>query len=356
MTTDYIVVGLGLAGLAFCEQLRTHNRSFVVFDGTLQQSSQVAGGVYNPVVLKRFTAAWRSGEQLQEALPFYRTLEEYLSRKLVYPMPVYRRFTSAEEQNMWFEAADRPELSPFLSDELDYRPISCVDAPYGFGVVNHTGRIAVGSMIEAYRDTLGSERLRRENLDYHALSFTDEGVVYKEFRARHIVFAEGYAMTDNPLFNYLPLKGAKGEVLTIKAPDLDLENILKSSVFLIPLGSDHYLVGATYNWTDKTNAVTEEGRKELLEKLDKIIHCDYEITDQQAGIRPTVADRRPLVGRHPLQGNAYILNGLGTRGTLTGPFAARQLYRFIENDIPLDQAVDIDRFRKRYLRHSGAAR
>ncbi|MGB0261074.1 MAG: NAD(P)-binding protein [Flavobacteriaceae bacterium] len=32
MRVDYIVVGLGLAGLAFCEQLRKNNKSFVVFD------------------------------------------------------------------------------------------------------------------------------------------------------------------------------------------------------------------------------------------------------------------------------------------------------------------------------------
>ncbi|WP_461533804.1 NAD(P)/FAD-dependent oxidoreductase [Sinomicrobium sp.] len=353
MTTDYIVVGLGLAGLAFCEQLRTHDKSFVVFDGSLQQSSQVAGGVYNPVVLKRFTAAWKSEEQLREAMPFYLGLEKYLSEQLVYPIPVYRRFTSVEEQNMWFEAADKPELSPFLSDELDHHPISGIDAPYGFGVVKHSGRIAVKKMIEAYRATLNEEQLRKEDFEYQALSFTDQEVTYKGIRAKHIVFAEGYGMVDNPLFNYLPLKGAKGELLTIKAPALDLKNILKSSVFLIPIGSGHYVVGATYDWTDKTNAVTEAGRKELVEKLDKIIHCDYEIVHQRAGIRPTVADRRPLVGRHPLQHNAYILNGLGTRGTLTAPFTAQQLYAFIEDRIALDAAIDIDRFRKRYARYSG---
>jgi len=49
MKVDYIVVGCGLAGIAFCEQLLANNKSFVVFDDDSQKSSTVAGGLYNPV-------------------------------------------------------------------------------------------------------------------------------------------------------------------------------------------------------------------------------------------------------------------------------------------------------------------
>ena len=60
---DYIIVGCGFAGVAFCEQLIAANKSFLVFDNKSQQSSVVAGGLYNPVVLKRFTSVWKSKEQ-----------------------------------------------------------------------------------------------------------------------------------------------------------------------------------------------------------------------------------------------------------------------------------------------------
>jgi len=52
---DYIIVGLGLAGLAFAEELIQANKSFIVFEDDSQTSSLVAGGVYNPVILKRFS-------------------------------------------------------------------------------------------------------------------------------------------------------------------------------------------------------------------------------------------------------------------------------------------------------------
>ena len=59
---DYIVVGCGLASIAFCELLRNNKKSFIVFDDNSQQSSIVAAGLYNPVILKRFSVDSINGE------------------------------------------------------------------------------------------------------------------------------------------------------------------------------------------------------------------------------------------------------------------------------------------------------
>ncbi|MGB3149530.1 MAG: FAD-dependent oxidoreductase, partial [Maribacter sp.] len=72
---DYLVVGLGLAGTSFCETLFKNNKTFVVFNDTSQKSSLVAGGLYNPVILKRFTLSWNAAEQLPVAANFYTELE-----------------------------------------------------------------------------------------------------------------------------------------------------------------------------------------------------------------------------------------------------------------------------------------
>ena len=42
---DYIVVGLGLAGISFCEVLEQHGKSFIVYNDSSQQASKVAGGI-----------------------------------------------------------------------------------------------------------------------------------------------------------------------------------------------------------------------------------------------------------------------------------------------------------------------
>ena len=66
---DYLIVGLGLAGISFCEVLERNQKSFKVISDDSQTSSVVAGGLYNPVTLKRFTLAWKAKEQLDLAMP-----------------------------------------------------------------------------------------------------------------------------------------------------------------------------------------------------------------------------------------------------------------------------------------------
>ncbi len=143
------------------------------------------------------------------------------------------------------------------------------------------------------------------------------------------------------------MNGTKGELLIFKAPNLDLDVVIKSSVFILPIGNDLYKVGATYDWKDKTNVPTEEGKQELVEKLKEIISCDFEIVEHFGGVRPTVKDRRPLVGTHPDYSHLHILNGLGTRGVMLGPYLANQLFQYIENKIPLEKEIDIIRCYKK---------
>lgn len=345
MQVDYIVVGIGLAGIGFCEQLKANNKTFVVFDDASQQSSVVAGGLYNPVVLKRFTPVWKSKTQLQMALPMYANLEQALNVKLDYKIPVYRKFTSLEEQNNWFTASDKPKLTEYLSAKIVKNKNNYINAPFGFGEVLQTGRIDIKTLIDAYKkQLLKNNSFFEDAFNYDAIEILEDGMAYKTIKAKHIVFAEGFGINKNPFFNTLPLVPTKGELLVIEAPSLKIDFVLKAGVFLIPLENDLYIVGATYEWDDTTNKTTNKAKDELLTKLKKLITCPFKVINQVAGIRPTVKDRRPLVGRHSEHKNMYVLNGLGTRGVMIGPYVANQLYNFIENDEPLEHEVDIKRF------------
>lgn len=349
---DYLVVGLGLAGVSFCEQLEQSGKSYRVVSDTSQTSSVVAGGLYNPVILKRFTLAWNAKEQLDLAIPFYTSLEKKLNVKLNYKLPVLRRFASIEEQNLWFEASDKIGLKDFLSTEIQKNNNHSIDAPFGFGKVLHTGRIDTAILISAYESYLISkDAFIPETFDYKALRIETNHVTYKSVEAKQIVFAEGFGMSQNPYFSYLPLTSTKGEYLIIKAPHLKESKALKSAVFLIPWEKDLYRVGATYKWKDTTNLPTEASKTELLQKLDTFLKCDYEVVGQLAGIRPTVTDRRPLVGQHPKHRNLYVLNGFGSRGVMIAPFASQQLYNLIENEIVIHPEMTISRFTKKHFKN-----
>lgn len=345
MQTNYIIVGLGLAGLAFTKELEKNNKTYLVFEDNSQNSSMVAGGVYNPVVLKRFTPVWNATEQLQIALPFYADLEIQFNKKYDYPLDIYRIFKSVEEQNNWFAACDNPVLSNYMDTKLIKEKHEGVLANFGYGKLLNTGRINTKSLIEDYRNYLSHKKLiRNERFLYPELKITENGVKYKDIKASKIVFCEGFGLKNNPFFNELPMQEAKGELITINAPNLNIDFMIKSAVFVLPLGKNLFKVGATFNWKDKTQLPTEEGKNELTANLETFMTFPYKIAEHVAGIRPTVKDRRPLAGKHPKYPNLAVLNGLGTRGVMIAPTLAKALYDCLENEIALDKEISIDRF------------
>ena len=342
---DYIIVGSGLAGIAFAETLLQNNKTFVVFDNHSQNSSKIAGGLYNPVILKRFSQVWNANEQLALAEVFYQRIEAKLNTQVDFKIPIYRKFFSVEEQNNWFAASDKPALAPFLSTAIVHKQYKGIDSPFGYGEVLHTGYVDTEVLLYHYHTYLkGLELLVEEAFVHNDLIFFEDHLAYHSWKAKQIVFAEGFGMHANPFFKHLPLDGTKGELFIIKAPELDLDVIVNTSVFILPLGNDLFKVGATYNWEDKTPTPTPEGKQELIDRIKEILTCDFEIIDHFAGVRPTVKDRRPLLGSHHLHKNVHILNGLGTRGVMLAPAMAIDLYNYIENGKALDKSADVKRY------------
>ena len=345
MQVDYIVVGLGLAGLAFVEELIGAKKTFMVFEDDSQTSSLVAGGVYNPVILKRFTPVWNAQEQLKVARPFYKSIEEKLNIIIDEKFVIKKAFKSIEDQNNWFEACDNPKLIDYLNPKLDAQTYRGVIADFSFGNVNKAGRIDTKKLVESYRNYLeNSQLIRFENFEHQQLNLDKKLIKYKDIKASRIVFCEGFGIKENPYFKDLPLNEAKGELSTIHAPELNIDFLLKSTLFVLPLGDNLYKVGATFNWTDKTSDPSKEGKAELVEKLKKVINVPYTIVSQSAGIRPTVAGRRPLVGLHSKHPQLAVLNGLGTRGVMIAPTVAKNLFNHLEKGEALDSEIDIKRF------------
>ena len=344
MKFDYLIVGSGLSGVMLCEALRKRGKSFKVISNKSQQASIVASGLYNPVVLKRFNKAWDAEKHLPVAMSAYKELELFLEIKIDYKLPIYRLFSSIEEQNNWIIASDKISLKPYLISDIKSNINQNINAPYGYGEVKSTGRIDTKLLLESYSNVLNNEKLiSYESFQYDKLKISKK-IVYKGIESNKIIFSEGFGVRQNPFFNYLPIDGTKGELIIINAPKLNSEVIIKSSVFIIPIGNNNYLVGSTYAWDDFNNDPTINAKNKLLNKLDKLVLCPYKVVYQRAGIRPTVVDRRPLVGKHKFHENLYILNGLGSRGVLIAPTLANALINFIEDKLPLQKEINISRF------------
>ncbi|UZO81413.1 FAD-binding oxidoreductase [Aquimarina sp. ERC-38] len=345
MKVDYIIVGFGLVGMAFCEQLEQHDKSYLVFDNFSQQASKVAGGLYNPVVLKRFTPVWNAQVQLPIALRYYSRLERLLKKSLQVDLSILRRFHSIEEQNLWFESRDHVLLKDYLAPTLVANANKEISAPYQLGRVEKTGKIKIAEALGLFEDYLREINVfHKESFDHAEIDPDNSAVFYKGVETKHIVFSEGFGMKNNPYFAKLPMVGNKGEYLIIRSMSLNLREALKFSLFIIPLGDDLYKVGATYNNQEKNNTPTVNAKEIILQKLEKVIKTDFTVVEQMAGVRPTVKDRRPLVGTHHQYANIHLLNGMGSRGILAAPWAAEVLFQHIENQKALPAEIDINRF------------
>jgi hypothetical protein len=342
MQHDVLIVGFGLAGWALTEVLKQQGKSFVVFDSEKKSSSSLATGIYNPVVLKRFTPVSHAQELMNFSIPFYANVANGIFQ---HPMSIYRVFAKAAEQNNWMEALDKPALSPYMSSKLHNHNNHNIVAPHGFGEVLHTGRLDINGLLRyASKKLANSSSFFQEKFDYDALKISSDGVAYKQWTAKHIVFAEGVGVKHNPWFATLPIVSNKGEWLEISCQGLQLSQMIKGSVFIVPLGNDRYRVGATYARTFESSTPTVANRTWLIDQFQKYTKLPFEVLFHGTGIRPTVPDRCPIVGTHPIFRSLSCINGLGSRGVLWAPFLADQLVKHLYSDFSIPVNLNASRF------------
>ena len=71
---------------------------------------------------------------------------------------------------------------------------------------------------------------------------------------------------------------------------------------------------------------------------------NFEVEKIEFGFRPTVKDRRPIVGNHAEYPHLHVFNGMGARGILNGNYFAKELFEHIEYGKPIHPEVDLKRF------------
>jgi glycine/D-amino acid oxidase-like deaminating enzyme len=344
---DYLIIGQGVAGSCFALKLLREKKSFLIIDQNKNKASSIAVGIYNPVVLKRFSLIWNAEEQLKLMHHYFSGFEELLDTKLIEEIPTYRIFKNEDEIKTWQKKADFPELRPFLNKEIFHSSFPEIKTKFGFAEVKQTGRIDLGKCVNKFQNYLiKNDLLQNEKFDYSQIQFSENHIQYKNIRAKRIVFCEGFGVRENPFFNYLPVIGVKGEVLKIKTETEIPKAVWKAYNFLLPLEENICLAASTYDRDNLTYKPTEKGKLEIQKYLEEIYAGNYEILEQTAGIRPTIIDRRPVLGNHHLHQNLWILNGMGTRGTLLAPQMTEFLFDKIEFDKDLPKETNAKRFEK----------
>ncbi len=343
---DFIIVGQGLAGTVLAHLLLEQNKTIHIFDNSHKgASSTKAAGIINPVTGRRFVKSWMVEQLLPLAKKVYGSIENKLNTKIYEEKKILRGLPSPMEENDFHARCLDPDYQPYLQIQPTQNPWESVATPvYKIGQINRGGRLNVPMLLQSYFNYFNKNGLiTRELFKYDKITFKDDFCEYKNIKCKKILFCEGHAARFNPWFKDLPFRVAKGEMFHIRIPDTSISYLYKNKAFLVPLGKDQYWVGSTFQWHFENDLPTDAERKYLKEKLDKTILPGYEIVDHQAAIRPTVIDRRPLLGlneQHPALG---IFNGMGTKGASLAPYWANHFVEFLLYNKTLDNQVSIHR-------------
>ena len=191
-----------------------------------------------------------------------------------------------------------------------------------------------------YFDSLGL--LLKEN--FSKKDFNAEGCIYKDILYDKIIFCCGSNNGEIPYFSDIPIEKTKGQTLTISCKNLPENESLNRKTFVLPLENNTFKIGSTYEWENGTLNTTKEARELLLENFSVISDLPVEVIDQIAGIRPTVLDRRPVLGQHKIHKKLFIFNGLGAKGYLMAPTLAREMAEYLLGEGTISKEVAINRF------------
>lgn len=344
---DYLVIGQGLAGTLLVHTLLEQGqRVLILASSEAHTASDVAAGLWNPVISRRYTKTWLADEIVPFATQFYPRLEQLLGDDFFYRKPIYKLFTNAEERRQFQRKMELESFAGLVSDVVEYLPSNAgYRAEEGACKITAAGYLDVKKFTGISAECFAAKGIQQKHhFVPEALVMDAHGITYGDIAARKIIFCEGAAVSRNPWFGQLPWKHTKGELLTVNIPGLPTDKGANNQAFAMPLQEGNFRVGATYDWDHLDTQTTAAALDELTGKLAGITDKPFSVVDHQAGIRPTIADRRPVIGFHPAYPHIGIFNGLGSKGVLLGPYFAAHFWQYLQGKQPLMEEVAVARF------------
>ncbi|WP_321344181.1 FAD-dependent oxidoreductase [uncultured Draconibacterium sp.] len=341
---EVLIVGQGLAGTLLAFELHLAGVDVCIVNNPQKSTAtHVAAGMVNPLVFKRMTKSWMVDDLLPVMKKRYRKLEELLGERFYFDLPMIKPL-SEQETALWHERKSDEKFAPFIEEICESSPVEQVFKSNAYGIVKGSGYLKTGLFLDAAKRYFQQKGMLIE-ADFSVDGNGFEKRVSQNIQFNKIVFCEGHYLKTHPLFDFIRLQPAKGEVLQIYAPDLSEEYIINRRVFVLPIGDHRFKVGSTYGWKDLTDIPTEEGKNSIVDRLKDLIHVDFSIEQHWAGVRPTVIDRRPVLGKHPQHEHVFVFNGLGTKGVMLAPYFTNEMKVLIlDGNYQIADEVNCKRF------------
>lgn len=350
-TSDYLIVGAGLAGCLLAWRLEQAGKSVqLIGDCAAPSASAVAAGVINPVTGRWAVKSWEFDTLGPEAERCYRAIEQTFDVELYHKIPLHRYCQNDEDVKRIGRRMRNPRYSNVLGDfhEVGSGPEAIKDTLGYFDILG-AAYVDLPLLLKTLRGHFTQQcRLDDTSFHYTDLKQGESSYHYGAITAQHVIFCEGANLRNNPWFNWLPLAPIKGETLIVKCPSLELPKaIYHHQKWILPYDDQTIRLGATYEVDDLSCEPTEDGKQQLLDGLYSFISETHqvEIVQHLAGLRPSSADVRPFLGSHHEKPNLHILNGLGSKGASLAPEMSRQFVAHLLEGTELDDEINISRFR-----------
>lgn len=325
--TDIAIIGQGLAGSLLARELWHQGVDFIVIDrGHEHSASLAAGGLFYPLAARKLKEVDLGAEQFAQMIKTFQEVQAELKINILHEIPSLKLLMPGDLPQ-WQQAAEE-NLSQIIREIHPRVNLKGVKSGLSGAIIIHSGFVDLPLFLHKMRGWLLSRQLLFE-LDAMPIIAKDKFIINDFLQAEKIILCEGPAILSNPDLSMIDIRLSKGEWIEIFAPGLDDGYIIRSDIFILPLGYSHFRVGATFSHDATHTEPSEWGLAELIRKLEKMVDVPYTITGHKAGFRPTTRDRNPVVGAIPLQPNIYLFNGLGSRGVFQAPWYARQLARYI---------------------------
>ena len=328
---DTLIVGQGIAGSLMAYRLHQDKRSFKVMDaGHANSASRVAAGMFTPVSGKRKTIHQDVLKQIENAIAVYRAIEVLLGKNFLHLKNVYQLFDKEVDKALLLSKAALPEYKNILLQPP--HPLPGLKDEAGAIAINHSGWVDCPLFIHSFRQWLEAEEmLLNEPFDYPALQIKNDLFYYKDLQFKQLVFCEGYRAAVNPFFTEQNIIPCKGDIIGIITDGVSVSSIIKKDNFyMLPAGNQVLKVGATYRWHNSDETLQAESRRELeLVAATMLTDNNFTTVSHQTAIRATTPGREVIATAHASIKNMYMLNGLGTKGILNGPWYTKKLMEII---------------------------
>jgi hypothetical protein len=351
---DFLIIGQGLAGSLLAWELIHRGCNVVIVDNGLENASQVAAGLINPITGMRFVKSTDVDTLLPVAKHCYSHLADFFQQDFYIEKPMLRIFNSDSELKNAAKRLHNPDYQAYLGTlQQTNNAFNNLATPFGYLEQHQTGYLLTKPLLSCLKAFfISKDCYRKADFDYRVVQLQPT-LRWQDLYPKQIIFCEGYQATHNPWFSYLPFQPVKGEILTLEHQTDLPDKILNYSHWLIPLNDRQIRIGATFDRENLNTRITEQGKQTLLTALSQL---STELThttliNQSANIRPCTLDKQPFIGRHPQHDKLAIFNGFGAKGSLQIPEYSQHFADSILNSTPLPPSCNIQRHHERLCPH-----